>query len=442
MFPNYTSPYLHTGDMSDTEDKQWLFDNIKDYMYLRLEKMFKYKNLPESIPPYIFNMMLMNGGFAILTDKAKEDGTIFAFQGGLGGEPDEYYRPTIATISNPALNFSANLRIGKECVIIRNDAFLVGLDPLLSRYAALMAENIITMKTVDILLRIIGMISAPDDKTRISAEEYLKKLKNGELAVISENRFFEGVDMKSPPANNGSYLTQFIELHQYYKGSLFNELGLQANFNMKRESIGKGEASLSEDILMPLCESMLQTRRDDFKLFNEMYDYNVEVDFDSAWMNNQKEQFYELETLRKDSEETSQLVNGGESNESDSDKGNDGEHSGEVSGDSEGAEDRNNKNTSGEGGESDGSDEEGKNEGDIEDSGEKNEGGIEDSGEKNDEKEQEESDSGEHEELSDCNESSGSVAQNEVDIEINIETGGEGVDGERDPESDESDSDE
>lgn len=405
MFPHFVLPYLNNGNIQDVENTEWVFQNIKQYMYLRLEKMFKYKQLPETIPPYLFNIMLMNGGFAVLTDKAKEDKSILAFQGGLGGEPDEYYRPTVCIVSNPALSFDEELKIGVDCALIRNDALMIGLDPLLTRYAALMAENIITMKTVDILLRIIGMISAPDDKTKASAEAYLEKLKKGELAVISENRFFDGVKMTSPPANNGTYLTQFIELHQYYKGSLFNELGLQANFNMKRESIGKGEASLSEDILMPLCESMLETRREDFKKFNEMYDQHVEVDFDSAWMNNQKEQFYEMKSLEAESKDTSQLEGGDENVKL-----------GEVSESTEESEDSGSEVNESEDSGSEGNEE-------SEDSGSEDNEGSED-----DEKIEEENNSEELGELSSEDASSDPSAV-QISVEVDIETGGEDVDG-------------
>ena len=82
-------------------------------------------------------------------------------------------------------------------------------------------------------------------------------MENGILGVIGESPFFDGVKLQSPPSNNGSYLTQFIEYQQYLKGSLYNELGLSANYNMKREAIGKGESTLDEDALLPLCDNML-----------------------------------------------------------------------------------------------------------------------------------------------------------------------------------------
>ena len=157
---------------------------------------------------------------------------------------------------------------------------------MLSRYACLLAENTLTLRVADVLLRITSMLSAPTDKEKASAEEFLRSIENGELGVIAENAFFDGVKMQNPPSNNGSYLTQFIELQQYYKGSFFNEIGLSANYNMKREAIGKGESTLDQDALLPLCENMLKARREDFAKVNKMYGTNIEVDFSSSWKEN------------------------------------------------------------------------------------------------------------------------------------------------------------
>ena len=55
---------------------------------------------------------------------------------------------------------------------------------------------------------------------------------------------------------------------------------------MKREAIGKGESTLDQDALLPLCENMLKARREDFQKVNEMFGTNIEVDFSSAWLEN------------------------------------------------------------------------------------------------------------------------------------------------------------
>ena len=234
------------------------------------------------------------------------------------------------------MNFSKQFNLKEDGVLVRNDPLWVGLYPLMSRYASMMAENLVTIRMADIMLRVVAMMSAPDDATKAAAEEYLRKLEKGDLGVIGENRFFdEGVKLQSPPSNNGSFVTQFIELHQYLIGTFWNEVGLNANFNMKRESIGEGESSLNEDSLLPLAEIMLKTRKEDMDKVNKMFGTSIEVEFDSAWANNQKEVQLSLEKLQK---EASQLAEGGEdngvkesttSNNSDSDGKNGDEKSGE-----------------------------------------------------------------------------------------------------------------
>lgn len=293
-------------------DKRLSAKSYMRYMAIRLQKMFKYQNLPETIPHEMLEHYLFMNGSCFIT---KVDGKLYAFVGSFGGEPDVYYRPTRYIVANPALRYSSyneieteappkdtsfTYKVGEEGILVRNDSMWVGLAPLMSRYATMMAENALTVRTADIMLRVIAMLSAPDDQTKIAAEQYLKKLEKGELGVIAENRFFEGVKMQSPPSNNGSYLTQFIELQQYLKGSFYNEIGLNANFNMKREAIGKGESSLNEDSLLPLCEDMLKCRQEDMDKVSKLFslDPPISVDFDSAWKMNLDQMEHELDEIK------------------------------------------------------------------------------------------------------------------------------------------------
>lgn len=295
-----------TDPLEYVTDKQKSIRAYMKYMVIRLQKMFKYKNLPETIPQEVLEYYLLVNGVCVI---AKDKGTsqLFALTGNLGGMQDAYYRPTKYIVSNPGLKLTEEYEIGKDCVLMRNDSMWEGLYPLLARYATMLAENLITMRSADIMLRVMAMLTAPDDKTKIAAEAYLSKLEEGKFGVISENRFLDGVKMQSPPSNNGSYLTQFIELHQYLKGSFFNEIGLNANFNMKREAIGEGESSLNEDSLLPLCQSMLQCRQEDVEKVNNMYGTNIEVEFDSAWANKLMEIELRLKALEAESSQLDEV---------------------------------------------------------------------------------------------------------------------------------------
>ena len=266
------------------------------YLFARTQKMFEYKGLPDSIDSDVLERYLqLNGATCITKYKDK----IYCFAGSVGGEHDVYYKPSLFVVSNPHLDqgFSKNIIItrhrdhlvnlptdAQDGVLMRNDTEWVGLTPLIARYAVLMAENTLTVRSADVMLRIIAMISAPNDKVLKSAMDYLKRLENGEFGVIGDSQFSDGIKMQSPPSNNGSYLTQFIELQQYLKGSFFGELGLRANYNMKREAIGTGESSLDEDSILPLCDNMLMCRRQDLEQVNSLYGLDIKVNYSSAWL--------------------------------------------------------------------------------------------------------------------------------------------------------------
>lgn len=284
-------------------DKSKSSASIINYMLARLQKMFKYKNLPTSIPrQYLENYLLVNGSCIIARDKKNpSDQSIYAFIGAAGGEPDIYYRPTKYMIANPSLQFSAEYYISdtdpnheRDAILVRNDTMWQGLYPMMARYAALISENLLTIRTADVMLRVLALITAPDDSSRLAADQFLKDIVDGKLASIAENRFLDGIRMQNPPSNNGSYLTQFIELHQYLVGSFYNEVGLNANYNMKREALSESETGLNDDSLMPLCEDMLRCRREDMQAVNELFGTSIEVDFDSSWLENEIERLLSL----------------------------------------------------------------------------------------------------------------------------------------------------
>ena len=294
-------------------DKEKSCEEFATYFLARVMKMFRYEGLPDEIPVDCMTKMLFERGFLWFTkwkgynNRNEMEDKYYVFQGNMGEITDAYYRPTGIIISNPGANcyktFYLNRQkggtyYGDEGVIIRNDTLYHGLMPLIKRYAYLLAENVLTMNRADVFLRIIALISAPDDDTLASANNFIKGIESGKMSAVGENSFFEGVRMQSPPSNNGSYLTQFIEYQQYFLGSFFNEIGLNANFNMKRESIAKSESSLNEDSMLPLCQNMLRCRQEDFDVVNEMYGLNIKVSFDSAWLQNALEIMFNLESMK------------------------------------------------------------------------------------------------------------------------------------------------
>lgn len=287
------------------------------YFLDRLQSMFKWSGLPDTIPQkWLESYLLVDGQCAVINT---ENG-IFATNGGMGADPDEYYIPTKYIVTNPYL--PQNASAGKEytisgtdqnAVLVRNDTYTVGLMPLLLKYCTQMVENDISMTIADIWARATVAMSAADDQTRDSAELWLKRLRKGELGIIGEAPFLAGNQAESlrtnPIGNVAGTLTDLIEYHQYLKAGLYNDIGLNSNYNMKREAIMQGEAQLNDDALHPLIDTMLACRIEAAEEINRLFGTEISVEFNSAWLDNEKENDALLD----------QIESQGEGNEADND---------------------------------------------------------------------------------------------------------------------------
>lgn len=303
---------LYKLDLYDFSNKLETTMDYIDYMTERCMSIFKWNNLPDTIPQDVLELYLQGNGNCFFT---KVNDKYYVFTGGLGGEPDYNYRPTLYTVANPALNYNESLKIGIDGVLIKNDTLLKGLLPLHKRYATILANNEISLKIADINLRITSLISSTDDNTTKSAEKYLKDIEDGKLGIIADDGFVDSIKAQ-PLAVNERILTALIEYQQYVKSSWFNELGLNSNFNgMKKEAISDSEQAMNEDVLKPLIDTMLECRQKACEEINAMFDLNISVELNSSWEDNQEELELEHDVLEAEAEADNEETENTEDNE-------------------------------------------------------------------------------------------------------------------------------
>lgn len=259
---------------------------LNDYMLAKTVSMFEYEGLPETIPYEELEKIIQRNGYAFIT---KVNGELYAFAGSMGGELDVYGNPQDITINNVFLNFNKTLNIAKDGVLIRNDDMRIGLMPLYEKANTFLVENDINMMVWGYNSRAQKLISAPDDKTKESAEQYLKKLLDGDLSVIGENALFDGVKIQNSANTGGVTAQQMVEFQQYIKATMYNEVGISANFNMKRERLVSSEVEQTEDSLFPFVYNMMKCRIKGIEALNSKYSLNAKVDFGSIWHVKNKE---------------------------------------------------------------------------------------------------------------------------------------------------------
>lgn len=274
------------------KDKQTQLDSFIKQMFNRTQSMFKYDGLPETIPQIYLERYLQVYGHCII---AKANNDLYAFWGGFAGTPDVYYNPTQYVVSNVALNLYKTFDIDKDCVLCRSDSNIQGLAFIFKKYGCMLVENTLTIYSLLKTARASLLLSATDDKTKRECDIFIDKLESGEIYCIGENPFFEGIKVHSSMQGSAGLINQFIELEQYIKASCLNEIGLNANYNMKRESLNSAESALNDDFLIPLIDNMLACRKDFVDKVNSMYGTNITVELNSAWLTNK------LEDIKQDS---------------------------------------------------------------------------------------------------------------------------------------------
>jgi len=281
------------------------------YMLTRTNEMFEWEGLPDTIPAYMLERYLQVHGAVTICEAtpkftqyrlgATKSG-LYAFRAVFSQFPDIYLRPTGCIVANPALSESLNLTIGKDCEIIKNDTYAIGLLPLHYRYAEQLAENDVSIRSAQINSRIRTVIATGSDRERESAEEYLEQIEAGEIGTIAENSFLEGIKVHQAGSAPPNGIIQFIELQQYLKASWFNDIGLNTNFNMKREYLSAEEIAANTDILLPLVDDMLHNREKACERINAMFGTNISVHKNSAWENKTRESEAEIENMEKETE--------------------------------------------------------------------------------------------------------------------------------------------
>lgn len=265
--------------MIQLTDKHKMLKQFKSNQLNKSLTMFEWSNLPETIPAVELEKMLQINGYAVI---AKYQGKLYAFQAGFSGQ-DPYNQPTKALVNNPALKNNTTYTIGEDCIVIKNDDMKQGLNGIYEYYGQRLIENQITMLMTDYNLRMPFTISSSDDQTTQSAKMYLKKIIDGSLGVIGEQKLFKALSVTPTNSKQTATFADLYGYQQFIIAQLNNTIGLATNNNMKRERLTTNEIEVNKNASYPLVDNMLKNRQQAVEAINEMFDVNVSVEYSSIW---------------------------------------------------------------------------------------------------------------------------------------------------------------
>lgn len=241
-----------------------------------------------------FKMNLILDGQVCLTDF---DGKFYACIGNRGGAPNEYYLPTRFIIANPVLG-SKEVKIGEDGIVIYNTLvdkyvwtgsgpiFASGLDDYISQTATLLADNIISINCVQVNTRVSTFFTADSEAQAIAGEKILKKMYAGMPYQILRSDLLEKLNVNPVNAAAAAQnVTELIELHNYIISSFFQNIGIRANNNMKRERLVTDEVDAQNDYLEINILEFLATWQKGLDEFNELYGTKFKVEINPVMLN-------------------------------------------------------------------------------------------------------------------------------------------------------------
>ena len=274
-----------------TEDKSALFRAFCLDMLGKTIGMFKYDGLPETCSTRSMEIEMQTNGFCCITDvpnPAHGNAGLYCFRyASPAGLLNADRLPTKMIVVDEWLNYNKELEIDKDCIVIPNDPLWRGLGASFSLFAGQLADAETTMRLQLYNSRINKILSATDDKVIEEAKKLLADIKEGRWGVIGDSvelmgmmKALSSIDFTSPHAGS---IKDTMEVLQYYRAQWFISLGLNDNFNMKREALNGTETESNANTLFALPLQMLKYRKEGIEKLNKKYGLNASVEFDGVW---------------------------------------------------------------------------------------------------------------------------------------------------------------
>lgn len=255
--------------------------NRLDYLHVKVLEIFHYTGLDLTLPKRILESRVTQEGFTVVYE---HEGNLYCTQTMPSGKEDVYgeHHEVHFTHSNEGESIDMTRTIGVDAVMVRNDAALIGLDPLLTEFALMEAQANITVLDNFMTLRTNRIIQAKDEASYASALEYEQQIRDGAPAVIMAEEFdaMEGINVHSTPIPSNA-ASQTIELFQYISSRYYSELGIVLNNNMKSQYVN--ETELGKSTGMPLIYNMLACRQEAVDEINALFGRDIKVSLSEEW---------------------------------------------------------------------------------------------------------------------------------------------------------------
>lgn len=271
---------------------------IKDILINTLASMFEYKNLPEELESrkeFIERFFVMNGNVCLWKLDNKQDPLFYdKLIISIGGEanlPDAYGMGSkyIASTFN---GYVKTMTPGEECAVGYNNSLHISDMMIISEFADMITEMIVSMKTNVLYSRNKPVFRAENDKEKAAIQEAFKNIKNDlePIIIMSKNvlseelgkddtiKLLDITDVKN--ADKMQFIIKGIEdaFRMFY--TLYGQ-AVQGNSKLAQQTVREVEGNTSTSFIIP--NDRLAMRRRWINESNKLFNTEIEVEFSDAW---------------------------------------------------------------------------------------------------------------------------------------------------------------
>lgn len=259
-----------------------LYSFFVGQLYDAVSRVILLDNIPENNDyDFIMENLIMCGRIAAVNTKEG----FRLLNGALGGKRNEYYRPTEIIIDNPVLGDirCVNDKDGKMIYLTPHDRLHTppmgfgGLSDLIGSTAQLLADNTSSINVAQINGRVLAVYSAGNQQEAIAAEMVLKEMYAGQpYKVVHGQNLLSKFDV-NPIASTvtGTMLKELVELRQYIHAQFWNAIGIDANFNMKRERLVSAEVEANATSIKVPISTILSELNAGFDVCNAIFGTDI-----------------------------------------------------------------------------------------------------------------------------------------------------------------------
>lgn len=228
--------------------------------------------------------LILSGKIIIIKHKNE----IYFLDGHSGGKYNATYRPTEIISANPVIG-DIRRELDKDGVVVyltpfdniplNNPIRTGGIYTNIAMTAALLADNISSINNAQINGRLQAIYTSEDSGEAIAAEAVLKDLYSGKpFRVIKSEMLkkFEAFPLSN--TNTAQVLMELVEVHQYLLAQFWNSIGIDANFNMKRERLNTAEVEANSTSIKVPVNTMLDMINKGFDKANEIFGTNFHAE--------------------------------------------------------------------------------------------------------------------------------------------------------------------